>query len=275
MTGYSFPRDEIDTTTPHSARMYDYFLGGKTHYGVDEEAAEAVISLWPNVRTCARVNRWFMRRAAGWLAAEAGVRQFLDIGAGIPTEPNMHQVTQAVAPETRVVYADNDPIVLTYSEALLESAPEGRTVYLHADAKDPESILSSPELHRTLDFGQPVALSLMALMHFITDKDKPYEIVDALVGALPSGSYLMLSHVTAELDPETWERMTGTLSRHSRGMKDGQARDRSEVTRFFDGLELVDPGIVVAHRWRPDGDDSLADVTDAQASLWAGVARKP
>ncbi|AXK31315.1 SAM-dependent methyltransferase [Streptomyces armeniacus] len=275
MTGYSFRVENIDTTTPHSARMYDYFLGGKTHYGVDEEAAEAVISLWPNVRTCARVNRWFMRRGARWLAAEAGIRQFLDIGAGIPTEPNLHQVTQAIAPETRVAYADNDPIVLTYSEALLESTPEGRTVYLHADATDPESILSAPELREALDLNEPVALSLMALLHFITDEERPYELVEALVSALPSGSYLMLSHVTADLDPETWARLTETLKQSRRGMKEGQARSKEEVTRFFDGLELVDPGVVVAHRWRPGDDDSPAGVDDAAASLWAGVARKP
>ena len=273
MTGYSFGADHIDTSTPHSARMYDYFLGGKTHYEADAEAAQAVISLWPGVRTGAQVNRWFMRRAAGWLAAEAGVRQFLDVGAGIPTEPNLHQITQGIAPETRVAYADNDPIVLTYSEAMLQSTPEGRTVYIHADVMDPRSIVEAPELHDVLDLTQPVALSMMALLHFLTDEKKPYDIVNTLMEALPSGSYLMLSHCTPDLDPETWKKLERLAS--SRPDITGQARSKEEVEAFFDGLELMEPGVVVPHRWRPDGDESMAHVTDGNASLWAGVARKP
>lgn len=275
MPGYSFRGENIDTTKPHSARMYDYFLGGKTNYGADETAAEAVISLWPDVKTCAQVNRWFMRRAARWLAAEAGIRQFLDIGSGIPTEPNLHQITQAIAPETKVAYVDNDPIVLTYSEALLESTSEGQTTYVHADATDPTGILNAPELHGTIDLTKPVGLSLMALLHFITDERKPYELVSTLMDAMPSGSYLMLSHVTADLDPETWERLTRELSDSPRRMSQGQARSKSEVTRFFDGLELVEPGVVAGHRWRPEEDRSMADVPDSRVSLWAGIGRKP
>ncbi|THA23798.1 SAM-dependent methyltransferase [Streptomyces sp. RKND-216] len=273
MTGNRYSADRIDTTAPHSARMYDYWLGGKTHYEADAEAAEAVMALWPGVRTGAQVNRWFMRRAARWLAEEAGIRQFLDVGAGIPTTPNLHQVTQAVAPDCRVVYADNDPIVLTYSEALLESSPEGRTVYVHADVTDPASILATPALRETLDLTRPVGLSMMALLHFVTDEGKPYDLVRELMGALPSGSYLMLSHCTPELDPPAWERLSQLAA--SRSDITGQARSHAEVSRFFDGLELVEPGVVVPHRWRPDGDESVADLTDAEVSLYAGVARKP
>lgn len=273
MTGYSFSAEGIDTSAPHSARMYDYFLGGKTHYEADAQAAEAVIALWPGVRTGAQVNRWFMRRAARWMAEDAGIRQFLDVGAGIPTTPNLHQVTQGVAPDCRVVYTDNDPIVLTYSEAMLESTPEGRTVYLHADVTDPSSILDAPALRETLDLTRPVGLSMMALLHFITDEGRPYELVSRLMDALPSGSHLMLSHCTPELDPEAWERLAGFAG--SRSDITGQARSHAEVTRFFDGLELVEPGVVVPHRWRADGDTSLAHVSDAGASLYAGVARKP
>lgn len=273
MTGNRFSADDIDTTAPHSARMYDYWLGGKTHYAVDAQAAEAVMRLWPGVRTGAQVNRWFMRRAARWLAEEAGIRQFLDVGAGIPTTPNLHQVTQEVAPDSRVVYVDNDPIVLTYSEALLESSAEGRTVYLHADVTDPAGILEAPTLRETLDLTQPVALSMMALLHFVTDDGAPYELVRKLMAPLPAGSYLMLTHCTPELDPEAWERLAGFAA--SRSDITGQARSHAEVTRFFDGLELVDPGVVVPHRWRPDGDTSLARLTDGEVSLYAGVARKP
>jgi hypothetical protein len=273
MTGNRFSAESIDTSAPHSARMYDYWLGGKTHYQADVEAAEAVLALWPGVRTGAQVNRWFMRRAARWLVEEAGIRQFLDVGAGIPTTPNLHQVVQEVAPECRVAYADNDPIVLTYSEALLESSPEGKTVYVHADITDPHSIMNAPALRETLDLNRPVGLSLMAVLHFVTDAGKPYDLVRDLMAALPSGSYLMLSHCTPELAPEVWERLA-TLAA-SRSDITGQARSHAEVERFFEGLDLVEPGVVVPHRWRPDGDPSVAGLTDAEVSLYAGVARKP
>jgi hypothetical protein len=273
LTGYSFSADGIDTSAPHSARMYDYWLGGKTHYEADAQAAEAVLGLWPGVRTGAQVNRWFMRRAARWLAEEAGVRQFLDVGSGIPTTPNLHQVTQAVAPQTRVLYVDNDPIVLTYSEALLQSTGEGRTEYLHADVTDPAGILSAPLLRETLDLTRPVGLSMMALLHFVTDEGGPYDLVRQLMDALPSGSYLMLTHCTPELDPAAWARLAELAA--SRSDITGQARSHAEVRRFFDGLELVEPGVVVPHRWRPDGDPSVAGLTDGEVSLYAGVARKP
>ncbi|WP_217146823.1 SAM-dependent methyltransferase, partial [Streptomyces sp. AC627_RSS907] len=167
----------IDTSKPHPARMYDYYLGGKDHYEVDQQAAEKVVEINPGIKICAGTNRRFMHRATRYLAA-AGVRQFLDIGTGIPTEPNLHQVAQSVAPEARVVYADNDPIVLTHAQALLRSTREGRTAYIHADVREPEKILAAQELRETLDMSQPVALSLNALLHFVPDEFHAYDLVE-------------------------------------------------------------------------------------------------
>ncbi|ABW12495.1 protein of unknown function DUF574 [Parafrankia sp. EAN1pec] len=180
--------------------MYDYYLGGKDNFPADREAAEQVIGTFPSVRALARQNRSFMTRATRYLAGEMGIRQFLDIGTGIPTSPNLHEVAQSLVPAARVVYADNDPIVLAHARALLASSPQGRTVYLDADLRDPESILDSPQLRETLDLTQPVALSLVAILHFIKG-DEPYAIVRRLLDALPAGSYLVLTHGTADLDP--------------------------------------------------------------------------
>jgi hypothetical protein len=263
--------DEIDTGRPHPARVYDYWLNGHSHYEADAAAAERVVQVWPGVVMGARLNREFMHRATRWLVREAGVRQFLDIGTGIPTEPNVHQVAQAIAPETRVVYADNDPIVLHQAQKLLTGSPEGRTAYLHADFTEPRSILDAPELRETLDLGKPVALSLIALLHFITDERGAYEIVRTLMGALPSGSFLVVSHATADFDPDL---LTRVAEAYQSTVAEGQIRSSSEVNRFFDGLELVDPGVVVAHRWRPDG-EAQPDITDAEFPVYGGVARKP
>ncbi|MEU0807904.1 SAM-dependent methyltransferase [Streptomyces sp. NPDC005970] len=259
----------IDTTKPHSARMYDYYLGGKDHYQVDEEAAAHVMAVFPGVKTCARENRSFMHRATRWLAGEAGIRQFLDIGTGIPTAPNLHQVAQSVAPDARVVYADNDPIVLAYAQALLNGTPEGRTTYIQADVREPERILGAAELHETLDLSKPVALSMNALFHFIPDDDKPYDIVRQLVDPLPSGSYLILTHCTPDFAPETWERV---IDVYRQGGIPAQVRSRNEVEVFFEGLELIEPGVAEPHLWRPDGERAL---DSADVSFWVGVARKP
>jgi len=273
MTAQGFHADDIDTSRPHSARMYDYFLGGKTNYEADIQGAEAVIGIWPGVRTGARVNRAFMHRAVRWLVREAGIRQFLDVGTGIPTEPNLHQVAQDLAPEARIVYADNDPIVLRYAQALLRSTPEGRTAYLHADATDPDSILDHPELREVLDLSRPVALSLNALLHYVGDDRKPHETVARLVDALAPGSYLTLTHCTPDFDPETWERLS-RLSM-SGSAASARARTREEILRFFEGLEFVEPGLVAPHHWKPEPDQPFADASDAEVSLYAGVARKP
>ncbi|MGP3967651.1 SAM-dependent methyltransferase [Streptomyces sp. 6N223] len=268
------PETEIDTSTPDPARMYDWYLGGKTHYLVDEEAGRRVVAIWPGIRTAARANRDFVIRSTRFLAREAGIRQFLDIGTGIPTPPNLHEVAQAEAPDCRVVYTDNRIIVLRYAQALLRSSPEGRTAYVHADVTDPDSVLNAPDLRETLDLSRPVALCLNALLHYVTDKQGPYEIVSRLVEALPSGSYVTLTHLTADLDPATFEQLRGL--RDSWRGPDGQWRSREEIERFFEGLEIVDPGLVVPHRWRPDpAKPAPPEFTDASVSMYAGVARVP
>ncbi|MEU6606275.1 SAM-dependent methyltransferase [Streptomyces shenzhenensis] len=261
---------DLDTSRPHSARMYDYYLGGKDHFEVDKRAAEAVADAYPGIFVCARENRAFMHRATRVLAQEYGIRQWLDIGTGIPTEPNLHQVAQSVVPDARVVYADNDPLVLKYAERLMRSTPQGRTTYIEADVNDPESLLAAVELAEVIDFEQPVVLSLNALMHFITDAQDPYGIVNRFLDALPVGSALALSHCTPDFDPPTWEKVTEVYTSAGTPV---QFRAQKDVVRFFDGLDLIDPGIIVGHRWRPAADGAELP-TDAQVSLWAGVGIK-
>jgi S-adenosyl methyltransferase len=255
----------VDTSKPHPARMYDYYLGGKDSYPVDWEAAERVISLFPEIGFGARINRAFMNRACR-LLAERGMSQFLDIGTGIPTAPNLHQVVQEITPAARVVYVDNDPIVLRHAEALLRSTPEGVTRYIEADAREPEKIIEGAR--RVLDFDQPIALSMVALLHFLSDEHRPYELVKGLVDALPSGSHLVLSHVTGDFAPETWDRIVA-IYRDS-GVP-AQVRSRTEFARFFEGLELLDPGVRMATAWHPAPNQ---DPT-TQVPLYVGVARKP
>ncbi|MCX4878789.1 MULTISPECIES: SAM-dependent methyltransferase [unclassified Streptomyces] len=268
MTNSHAARD-IDTSRPHSARMYDYYLGGKDHFEVDKLAAETVASVYPAIFVCARENRAFMHRATRVLAREHGIRQWLDIGTGIPTEPNLHQVAQSVVPEARVVYADNDPLVLKYAERLMRSTAQGRTTYIEADVNDPATLLNSPALAEVLDLDQPVALSLNALMHFVTDSQDPYGIVERLLAVLPSGSALALSHCTPDFDPATWQKVTDIYTNAGTPVR---FRSRDDVARFFSGLDLLDPGVLVGHRWRPEGD---SDATDAEVSLWTGVGIKP
>lgn len=271
MTNWQAGRD-LDTSRPHSARMYDYYLGGKDYFEVDEQAAGSVIDAYPGIIVCARENRAFMHRATRVLAQEHGIRQWLDIGTGIPTEPNLHQVAQSVVSEARVVYADNDPLVLKYAERLMRSTPQGRTTYVEADVNDPESLLTAVEASEVLDFERPVALSLNALMHFVPDAQDPYDIVGRFLDALPTGSALALSHCTPDFDPETWDRVTAI---YTNGGTPVQFRARKDVARFFDGLELIDPGVCVGHRWRPTANgDEGEQPTDAQVSLWAGVGIK-
>ncbi|WP_329224226.1 SAM-dependent methyltransferase [Streptomyces canus] len=260
---------EIDTSRPHSARMYDYYLGGKDHFDVDKQAAETVAAVYPGIFTCARENRAFMHRATRVLAREHGIRQWLDIGTGIPTEPNLHQVAQSVVPDARVVYADNDPLVLKYAERLMRSTPQGRTTYIEADVNNAGALLNAPELAQVLDTGRPVALSLNALMHFVTDAQDPYGIVNRLLEALPSGSALALSHCTPDFDPGTWQKVTDIYTNAGTPV---QFRSQAEVARFFEGLELLDPGVTVGHRWRPEEEPI---VSDAEVSLWTGVGIKP
>ncbi|MDF4252393.1 MULTISPECIES: SAM-dependent methyltransferase [unclassified Streptomyces] len=264
----------VDTAIPHSARMYDYYLGGKTHYEADVRAAEAVVAKLPEIVTAARTNRDFMIRVTRTLAAEYGVRQFLDIGSGIPTEPNLHQVAQSVAPDARVVYTDNDPIVLQYAQALLHSTPEGRTTYLHADATRPETVLDSPELGQTLDLDRPVAVSVNALVHFIPDERAPEGMLRTLLDRLAPGSFLSLSHGIADVpDREGSERIDHVVDIYRRSGTVLVPRSREQVARFFDGWELLDPGLTMTHLWRPDNgpDGGLPKGT---LTLYAGVGRK-
>ncbi|MDQ0773399.1 SAM-dependent methyltransferase [Streptomyces aurantiacus] len=267
MTDAGLNTHGIDTSKAQSARMYDYFLGGKDNYPVDWEAAEKVISFFPAVQEMARVNRDFMHRAAR-LLAERGVRQFLDIGTGIPTAPNLHQIVQDITPDARVVYADNDPIVLRHAEALLHSRPEGRTTYIQADVRDPGSILAAAR--EVLDFEQPVALSLVALLHLVADDDEPHRIMSELRGSLAAGSHVALSHATGDFDPETWERVVEV---YRKGGTPAQVRSRSEFSRFFEGLELLAPGIGLAEHWHPELGEQRGP--GERIPLYVGVARVP
>ncbi len=268
---------ELHLERPHSARMYDFYLGGKDNYRADRDAALQVLTAFPDVFTSARENRAFMHRATRMLA-ERGIRQWLDIGTGIPTEPNLHQVAQGIVPEARVVYVDNDPIVLAHAQALLTSSPEGRTAYLDADATNPESILDSPELTETLDLTKPVALSLNALLHFVPDDQDPYGIVNLLMDELPSGSALAISHSTHDFAPEILARV---VEIYRKSGTRARTRDRAEVERFFDGLTLVEPGVVPAQSWHPDPRRArlraiAGPTTDnTEVNYWAGVAFKP
>ncbi|GHH73946.1 hypothetical protein GCM10018793_13910 [Streptomyces sulfonofaciens] len=265
------PRDpsHIDTSKPHPARMYDWFLGGKDNYPVDEEMGRQLVALEPRLPVMARVNRAFMHRATRWLAGN-GVRQFLDIGTGIPTEPNLHQVAQQVAPAARVVYCDNDPIVLAHAEALLRSAPEGVTAYVQADVRDTDTILR--RAGEFLDFDRPVALSLVALLHFIRDEDGAGDLVDRLVSALPSGSFLMLSHASADFTPDTAKEATELYQSRDVALS---LRTGEQITRFFDGLDLVDPGVVVVPQWHPELGDPVPGQDDGPIPGYAAVGRKP
>lgn len=262
---------DLGQDKPHSARMYDYYLGGKTNYAVDREAAQEVLRHLPGIEVVARVNRAFMHRSARFLAAECGIRQFVDIGTGIPTAPNLHEVAQKAAPDSRIVYVDNDPIVLVYADELLNSSPQGATSYVEADVTSPDTVLAAVERSGCVDLERPVGLSLHALLHFVPDEQNAYSIVQTLVDRLVPGSYLSLSHCTPDFDPGAWEAIVDV---YTRAGTPAQVRSRAEVLRFFNGLQLVDPGIVVAHRWHPEPASGPSLVADAQVSLYAGVARK-
>ena len=263
------PSVELRTDIPHPARIYDYLLGGKDNFPADREASAEISSVWPNLPKSMRANRSFMRRVTHYLAAERGGRQFLDIGTGLPTSPNLHEVAQAVDPTARVAYVDNDPMVLVHARALLASTPEGRTTYIDADLHDAESILTSPTLLETLDLEQPVALSLIAVLQFVTDEDEAHAIIDGLMKHLAPGSFLALSTVTADSAPEEVER--GIAAYAARGIPE-RIRDRAEVEQLFRGLELLEPGVCLVHRWHPDAE---AEATlDEHVHMHGGVARK-
>ena len=269
MTGSDAPR--IDTSRPHPARVYDWWLGGKDNYPVDEALARKILEVDGTVLRGARANRRFMTRAVRTVA-EAGIRQFLDIGTGIPTEPNLHQVAQGIAPEAKVVYADNDPIVLRHAEALLGGTSEGSTTYAHADIRDLDTVLA--RAGESLDLTRPVALSLVALTHYLDDDpdgDDVHGLVARYVDALAPGSYLILSQVTPDLSPADIEKATAHF--HRSGLP-FYPRSLAEFRRFFDGLELLGPGMIPASGWRPDPED-VAIQAEGIVPVYAGVARKP
>ncbi|OAA26721.1 S-adenosyl methyltransferase [Frankia sp. EI5c] len=261
---------DLKTDVPHAARVYDYILGGTENFPADRAAAGEFTKHLRNLPSSMRANRNFMARMARTLAAEHGIRQFLDIGSGLPTAPNLHEVVQQVAPESRIVYVDNDPIVLVHARALLTSTPEGRTAYLDADLSRPEEILGSAQLRETLDLDQPVAVSLLAVVHFIPDDAIVRGVIDKLLAPLPAGSMLALSTTTADFAPE--EVHAGVASYRASGIP-LTARDRKSVEAFFEGLELLDPGITLVHRWHPDADAATYD--DSQVYMYGAVARKP
>jgi hypothetical protein len=261
---------QIDSSKPHAARVYDYFLGGTNNFAVDRQAAADVLRHSPSVRIAARENRAFLGRAVRYLAAEAGVRQFLDVGAGLPATASVHDVAQAIAPSARVVYTDNDPLVLVHARALLASAPEGRTAYIDADLRDPAAILSDPVTRDVLDFTQPIGLIMVAILHFIEDADEPAQILATLLDALPAGSYLAASHLTTEHDPVATAAGQRAMERAGIAMR---KRDSGEFARLaFSGLELVPPGVVLVSEWRPDV-VGLRPAPD-QVNCYGGVARK-
>ncbi len=260
----------IDTSVAHPARRYNYWLGGKDHFAADRESGDAIVAAFPTARASALENRAFLRRAVAYLAGEAGVRQFLDIGTGIPAPGNTHEVAQAIAPDSRVVYVDNDPIVGTHARALLSSTPQGATTYLEADLREHEAILSDPYLRKTLDLAQPVGLLLVAVVHFLEDTQDPYAIVDGLLAALPSGSYLVMSHATA--DHASAEVQARVLAATRQGSM--YPRRRADMERFFAGLELVAPGIVSPTDWRAE-DEPPPRLTPAETAAYGAVARRP
>ncbi|GIH14324.1 SAM-dependent methyltransferase [Rugosimonospora africana] len=263
----------IDISVAHPARRYDYWLGGKDNFAADRESGDAVAAAFPTIRTAIVENRRFLRRAVTHLARDFGVRQFLDIGTGIPTSPNTHQVAQSFAPDARIVYVDNDPIVLAHARALLTGTQEGATAYIDADLRDPDGIIAHPELRRTIDLSRPVGLMLVAILHFIADSDDPRGIVAHLVGALPSGSYVALTHGTAD---HMSAEESGVVTNASNGnvAVDLHLRTRRQFTDFLTGLDIVEPGVVPLAEWRADGEEQPRPSKE-DVSMWGAVARVP
>jgi O-methyltransferase involved in polyketide biosynthesis len=273
MTDYLVSADQteslvIDTSVAHSARVWNYLLGGKDNFAADREAAQQVLTLVPTLADDARADRGFLVRVVRYLASKAGVRQFLDVGTGLPTANNTHEVAQAIMPECRVVYVDNDPLIMAHAQALLTSAPQGVTSYIHADLRDPDTILH--EAAQKLDLTQPVGLMLLGILNYITDTDEAHALVNRLLDALPSGSYMAISHPTAEINKdavhEAMRRWNET------GAAQIRARSPQEIAHFFDGMELLEPGVVSDSLWRPEATDIGTPIAVDQ---FGGVGRKP
>ncbi|MFF9087632.1 SAM-dependent methyltransferase [Streptomyces sp. NPDC014991] len=259
-------RQKIDTSVPHSARIWNYWLGGKDNYPVDEEAGDAYTAVFPGIVTIARGSRAFLRRSITYLVSEAGIRQFLDVGTGLPTAQNTHEVAQGLAPEARIVYVDNDPMVLAHARALLYSSREGATAYIDADVTDPDRILE--EAARTLDLGRPTALILSNILGHVADHDRARSIVTRLMDALPSGSYLAVNDGSRGIDPVFEEAQDAY---NDSGAVPYNLRTVDEITAYFDGLELIEPGVVPVTWWRPEPGTPSPEVVAEHG----GLARKP
>jgi O-methyltransferase involved in polyketide biosynthesis len=259
---------QLNTEVPHSARVWNYLLGGKDHFAADREAADYAVKLMPELVLSARANRQFLGRAVRFLAGEGQIRQFLDVGTGLPTADNTHEVAQAAAPDARIVYVDNDPLVLAHARALLTSSPEGATDYIAADVREPQAILDAAAA--TLDFDRPTAIVLSGIINFVIDDAEAHAVVDRFVAAVPSGSYLLISHPTTEVNgPAVEESMRQW---NESGAAPIRARTVEEIASFFTGLELLPPGVVTCTAWRPDPDRS--GITDV-VSEFVAVGRKP
>jgi len=260
---------QIDTSVATPGRRYNYWLGGKDNFVADRESGDQIAAVFPTIGTAVRENRSFLRRAVTFLTEQAGVRQFLDIGVGLPMADNVHKVAQGIAPDSRIVYVDNDPLVLAHSPALLDGSPEGATAYVDADLREPDKILRDAAVRGTLDFSRPVALMLVAVLHFMPDEDDPYGIVARLVAALPAGSYMVMSHLTHDFfTPELRADLSKVL--------DGVFwhRSRAQFARFLDGLELESPGIVPVTEWRAETEPQPRP-NAAEVGLYGAVARVP
>ncbi len=260
--------DQLDTGVPQSARVYDYLLGGKDNYEADRAVGSALVAHAPALPVMVQAQRKLLARMVAYLVREAGVRQFLDVGTGIPSADNVHEVAQALVPESRVLYVDNDPIVLAHARALMKSTPEGRTAFIQADLRRPETILDDPALPDVLDTAKPVALLLIGIVHHLRDEDRPFELVQRLVSWLPSGGYLAVVSPSADFDPPMMTRLAATAERSGIPYV---PRSKDELARFFTGLELVEPGIVPILAWRPE--EPPADENAVHG--WAALARKP
>lgn len=258
----------------HPSRRYDYWLGGKDNFAPDRASADRIAREFPTVRLAAIENRRLLHRAVSYLTRHAGIRQYIDIGTGIPTSPNVHEIAQRLTPDARVAYVDNDSLVVTHARARMIGSPEGHITYLRADLRQPETILTHPALRDTIDFDQPIGLLLIAVLHFLTDTDNPYQTVTQLVEALPTGSFLALTHATLDPLPTPAADHLAALAAPGSGHGPFRFRTRAEVARFLDGLEPVDPGLVPIVDWRPD-DEPHPRATVEQSAGYAAIARVP
>ena len=262
--------EPIDTSVAHPARRYDYWLGGKDNFAADRESGDAIEKVYPHIRTSARQNRMFLQRAVRYLVEEAGIRQFIDVGTGLPAAGNTHEVAQGIAPQCRIVYVDNDPLVMVHARALLTGSLQGTTTYIEADLREPQAILTDETLTGTLDLAQPIAVLLVAVLHYLPDDAVAGAVVKTLVDAMAPSSYLVVSHATDDLmDADSVQALAA--GGHV-GKTDTTLRGKARVAAFFDGLAMVEPGLQIVSEWRPESDTNRPPAE--HVSVYGGVARK-